>query len=277
MAQTIGVIAGNGRLPHAFTAAAKRAGCSVVVIRAVPGAFEDAQGYGADAVYDVFCGEWERLVQTLKASGVSRVYLIGKIARDRLFGTGTFDERFRAILARLGPRQNDEAVVEGFIADLAREGMIVGNQDEYLSDLKVPAGVLAGPPPTPAQWRDVVRGYEVAKVLADLDVGQTVVVKEGAVLAVEAVDGTDATIARGLEIGRGGGVVVKVARPRQDPRFDVPTIGPQTLGTVARWRGAVVAFDANETFVLELDECRAIAEREGISLVAYSPGMEEVG
>lgn len=277
MAETIGVIAGIGRLPYAFTASAKRAGCSVVVIRAVPGAFEDVAESGADAVFDVFCGEWERLVQTLKAQGVGRVYLIGKIARDRLFGAGVFDERFRSILAGLGPRQNDEAVVEGFIADLAREGMSVGSQADYLSDLRVSPGVVAGKPPTPVQWQDILRGYEIAKALADLDVGQTVVVKEGAVLAVEAVDGTDATIARGLEIGRGGGVVVKVARPRQDPRFDVPTIGLQTLATVARGRGEVLAFDAHETFVLDVDECRSLAEREGISLVAYAPGMEEAG
>ena len=94
MAETIGVIAGIGRLPYAFTASAKRAGCSVVVIRAVPGAFEDVAESGADAVFDVFCGEWERLVQTLKAQGVGRVYLIGKIARDRLFGVGSLTSAF---------------------------------------------------------------------------------------------------------------------------------------------------------------------------------------
>ena len=104
---------------------------------------------------------------------------------------------------QVGPRQNDEAVIEGFIADLAREGMSVGSQAEYLDHLQVPPGVMGDRSPTPSEWRDVVRGYEIAKALAGLDVGQTVVVKEGAVLAVEAVDGTDATIARGLEVGRG--------------------------------------------------------------------------
>lgn len=274
MAETIGVIAGLGRLPHALTHSAKKQGAKVVVIRALPGAFEEAREAGADAVCDVFIGQWGQVVSTLKEYGVCRAFLVGKISRDRFFGGGVFDQRFQEVVARLGERLNDDAAIHGFVDDLAQEGIVVGDQAEYLAHLCVAPGVLGSHAPTPVQWRDLVRGYEVAKALAGLDVGQTVVVKEGAVLAVEAVDGTDRTIARGLELGRGGGVVVKVAKPRQDPRFDVPVIGVDTVQAVARGKGAVLAFDAQVTLVLDLEQCVKLADHHGMSLVSYAQGME---
>lgn len=274
MAETIGVIAGLGRLPHALTHSAKRQGARVVVIRALPGAFEEARDMGADEVCDIFIGQWGQVVSTLKAHGVGRAFLVGKISRECFFGEGSFDRRFQEIVAQLGERKNDDAGINGFVADLAREGIVVGNQAEYLAHLSTEPGVLGVRVPTPEEWRDLVRGYEVAKALAGLDVGQTAVVKDGAVLAVEAVDGTDRTIARGLELGKGGGVVVKVAKPQQDPRFDVPVIGPETVETVIRGKGAVLAFDAHVTLVLDLEQCIELADRHGISLVSYVPGME---
>jgi len=273
VAQVIGLIAGLGRLPQIWTLRAKERGACVTVIRAVPGAFEDAKAAGADAVCDVFAGEWGRVVATLKEHGVTQVYLIGKIARDLLFGQGSFDQRCREVLGRLGARSNDDALIEAFVSDLAREGIEVGRQAEYLDHLLTEAGVMGRRVPTPAEWFDLVRGYQVAKAIAGLDVGQTAVVKEGAVLAVEAIEGTDRAIARGLAIGRGG-VVVKVAKPHQDPRFDVPTIGMDTLRTVVEHGGSVLAFDAGQTFVLDREECLAYADQHGVSLVSYVPGME---
>ena len=276
MTQVIGLIAGLGRIPYVWTRRAKERGARVTVIRAVPGAFEDAGQAGADAVCDIFAGEWGRVVSTLKAHGVTRVYLVGKIARDLLFGQGIFDERCREVIASLGAQGNDDALVEAFVADLASEGIEVGVQAEYLDHLLVEAGVLTKRAPAPGEWFDIARGYEVAKGIAGLDVGQTAVIKQGAVLAVEAIEGTDRAIARGLEIGRGG-VVVKVAKPRQDPRFDVPTVGMETLRTVVRHGGAVLAFDAGQTFLLDREECVSYADQHGVSLVSYVPGMERAG
>ncbi|MFO7319098.1 MAG: UDP-2,3-diacylglucosamine diphosphatase LpxI [Limnochordia bacterium] len=276
MAQVVGLIAGAGRLPRVWTERAKERGARVAVIRAVPGAFEDAKDSGADVVVDVFAGEWGRVVGALKEHGVARVYLVGKIARQHLFGQGVFDERCRAVLAQVDPRGNDDALIEAFVADLAREGIEVGPQADYLDHLLVPAGVIGRRTPTAAEWRDLERAYEVAKALAGLDVGQTAVVKDGAVLAVEAIDGTDRTIARGLAVARGG-VVMKVAKPRQDPRFDMPVIGMDTLRTVVEHGGSVLAFDAHLTFLLDREECVAYADRHGVSLVSYVPGMERSG
>jgi len=271
--QVIGLIAGLGRLPGAWTRRAKERGARVVVIRAVPGAFEEAAASGADAVYDVFAGEWGRVVSTLQQHGIRRVYHVRKIGRAVLFGQGSLDERCREVLARAAARGNDDALIEAFVADLAREGIEVGRQAEYLDHLLVEAGVIGSRRPTPQEWRDLVRGYEVAKAIAGLDVGQTAVVKQGAVLSVEAIEGTDQAIARGLSIGRGG-VVVKVAKPHQDPRFDMPTVGMDTLRTVVEHGGSVLAFDAGTTFLLDREECVSYADRHGVSLVSYAPGME---
>ena len=149
MAETIGVIAGLGRLPHALTHSAKRQGARVVVIRALPGAFEEARDMGADEVCDIFIGQWGQVVSTLKAHGVGRAFLVGKISRACFFGEGSFDQRFQEIVAQLGERKNDDAGINGFVADLAREGIVVGNQAEYLAHLSTEPGVLGVRVPTP--------------------------------------------------------------------------------------------------------------------------------
>src|SRR5690606_25925068 len=128
-------------------------------------------------------------------------------------------------------------------------GMRVGEQPDYLGHLLCEAGVLTGASPSKEQWRDIAYGYRLAKAVSDLDIGQSVVVKDGAVLAVEAVEGTDAAIARGARLGRGDAVVVKVAKSSQDPRFDIPTVGMKTMEVMAEHGAAVLAFEAGQTFV----------------------------
>lgn len=268
--RTIGLIAGKGKLPLFLAEAVRARGERLVAVRAVP---EEAVELEAAAVYDIFAGRWGSIVEALKREGVERVYLAGKISREHLFAGGEFDERFHRVMASLG-RRNDDAVMEAFVEDLAGEGIVVGAQDEYLSHLLPPAGLLSSRRPTDEEWRDIARGFEVAKAVAGLDVGQTVVVKAGAVLAVEAIDGTDAAIARGCALGRGGAVVVKVAKPRQDPRFDVPVVGLETLRTLAEHQAAVLAFEAGKTLFMERDEAVALADARGIAIVSHHQEFE---
>ena len=264
--RTIGLIAGKGKLPLFLAEAVRARGERLVVVRAVP---EGAAEIEAAAVYDIFAGRWGSIVEVLKREGVERVYLAGKIPREYLFAGGEFDERFRRVMASAS-RRNDDALMEAFVADLAAEGIVVGEQHEYLSHLLAPAGLLGSRKPTDDEWRDIARGFEVAKAVAGLDVGQTVVVKAGAVLAVEAIDGTDAAIARGCALGRGGAVVVKVAKPRQDPRFDVPVVGLETVRTLAQHQAAVLAFEAGKTLFMEREEAVALADARGIALVSHT-------
>lgn len=273
MSRRIGLIAGIGRLPELLAQAARRQGDQVVVIRGLPDA-PHSRIFPCEQMLDIFIGDWDRIVRTLKAQNVEHVYMAGKISREYLFQNGHFDERFQRVINSVNAR-NDDAIVSGFISDLEREGMRVGEQSDYLYGLRCAEGVLTTATPSPLQWQDIAYGYRVAKAVSGLDVGQTVVMKEGAVVAVEAVEGTDAAIARGSQIARGGTVVVKVAKPDQDQRFDVPTIGNDTLDTLARHGASVLAFDADRTFLIDRVQMIEFAERHGIVLVAYEPGLEE--
>ncbi len=272
MSRKIGLIAGVGRLPGLLAQAARSRGDRVVVIRALPDA-PHSDVFPCETMLDIFIGKWDQIVGALKAHDVENVYLAGKISREHLFHDGEFDERFQRVLSSVNAR-NDDAIVAGFIADLEREGIITGEQAEYLAPLRCRPGVLTSFKPTAGDWQDIAAGYRVAKTVAGLDVGQTVVMKEGAVVAVEAVDGTDAAIARGSQIAQGGTVVVKVAKPNQDQRFDVPTIGKDTLETLAKHGASLLAFEADQTFLIDQAEMVGFCERHGIALVAYAPGLE---
>lgn len=273
MSRTIGLIAGMGRLPELLAASAARRGDAVVVIRALPGAFA-TPGVPHSAACDIFLGDWHRVVETLKAHRVERVYLAGKISREYLLAGAAVDERFQRVLAT-AKGLNDDEIIAAFVSDLEREGMPVGEQFDYLAHLRCRPGLLTPGAVTAREWRDIERGYAVAKALAGLDVGQTAVVKEGAVVAVEAVEGTDQAIERGGRLARGGAVVVKVAKPAQDLRFDLPTVGLETLKSMARHGATLLAFEAELTLLLEREEMVAFATERGIKLVSYTPGLEE--
>lgn len=273
MSPTIGLIAGLGRLPELFAASVKDRGERVIVIRGLEGAFPDGAPVAPDALYDVFFGRWNEVVDTLKREGAQKVYMVGKIARDLLFRSGAFDDRFRRVVAA-GDARNDDALTVRFVEDLEGEGMRVGRQTDYLSHLTCPRGVLTSRRPSDREWDDIAAGYRLARAVGDMDIGQTVVVKAGAVLAVEAVEGTDRAIARGAELGRGGAVAVKVAKPGQDLRFDVPTVGRETIETLQRHGGSVLAFDADETLIVDRERVVAFADAHDLCVVSYAPGME---
>lgn len=271
MWERVGLIAGAGELPGILVDRAAERGEDVVVVRGLAGAMPSPPP-GAK-VYDIFVGRWDEVVRTFKAEGVTRAYLAGKLSREHLYGRHEFDQRFQTLLASLVDR-NDDSLVLKFVEDLEREGISVGGQLDYLDHLCFAPGVLTGRnAPTPSQWNDIARGFEVAKGIAGLDAGQTVVIKEGGVLALEAVDGTDRTIRRGCELGRGGAVVIKVAKPNQDPRFDVPTVGKNTLEAMAETGGAVLAIEARITLVVEGRHFVDLAEELGIAVVSYEPGL----
>lgn len=206
-------------------------------------------------------------MQFLKGHGVSRVFLLGKVDKRAVF-FASFDETARRGLDQL-QRRNDDAILAAVVAHLEALGMQVGPQAELLEHFLVQPGSLTSH--APRQPGDIQLGFQVAKALAGLDVGQTVVVKDGAVVAVEALEGTGAVIRRAAELAGPGTTVVKVSKPRQDPRFDVPTVGLGTIEDMVAAGAQTLAVEPGTTFFLQRDAALERAEAAGIAIVGMRP------
>ncbi|HEV8339109.1 MAG TPA: UDP-2,3-diacylglucosamine diphosphatase LpxI [bacterium] len=220
---------------------------------------------------DVFArmepGDWERLFDIWKAHGVSEVLLAGRFNRVALpAALAGGDEAARAFLAQHSER-GDQHFLQTFARMLGGMGIAVIDQRTYARDLIPGPGRLAGSPLSSEEERDVALGLGVARTLAEQEVGQTLILKGGVMLAVEAAEGTDAAIRRGGAMAPAA-VVVKVSRPRQDPRFDLPTIGPETVEAMAAVRARVLAVEAGRTIVLARETLAAAAVQARITVTA---------
>jgi UDP-2,3-diacylglucosamine hydrolase len=268
MMRKIGLIAGNGKFPLIFAEEAKQKGITLVAV-AHRGETSKAIEQLADAVTWVYVGELGKIIRTFHRAGVKEAVMVGGIQKVRLFSNFRPDLRGAAFLARLRSREDDR-LLRGVAEELEGEGIRVLESTMFLDQIIPSEGVLTSCSPTSEQWEDVRFGFQMAKEVGRLGIGQTVVVKNRVVLAVEAIDGTDAAIRRGGDLVRGGIVVVKVSKPQQDLRFDVPTVGMETIRTVYESKGAVLAIEADKTIVLEKAELVTQADRWGIAVVAVS-------
>lgn len=263
--RVLGLVAGQGALPLRAARSARENGRNVVAI-GFPGRTDPALDAHADVTW-LHPGEVGAALGVLREAGVREAGMLGKVPKAALvadFDALRPDADALRLLAGLRDRRDDSIL--GAVADfLEKNGIRLLPQSDLLPDLVGGVGVLGGVEPTAADRADVAFGFGIAKVLAGLDVGQTVVVKDGAVLAVEAIEGTDAAIRRAGEIAPGA-CVVKVAKPSQDPRFDVPTIGPDTLATLRDAKAALLAYEAGRTLVLDRDDLALEADSYGIAL-----------
>ncbi|MGI6567519.1 MAG: LpxI family protein [Firmicutes bacterium] len=264
----IGILAGTGTLPLIVAKQALARGCRVVVV-GILGEVEPELAELAHASYAVPIGQWQSIIDTLKRESVQDVYLVGGVSKELLFESLQLDGRIQRLLAGLGEKGNN-ALLAAFVSDLASEGIVVRPQSELVEDIMPGPGVLTNKQPSSQVWADIRCGWRIAKAIADLDIGQTVVVKDGAVLAVEAIDGTDATISRGGRLAHGGGVVVKVAKPAQDMRFDIPTIGRDTLETAINAGIQAIALEAGKALIMEADLLIQRADAAGVDIVLVS-------
>ncbi|MGE5553958.1 MAG: LpxI family protein [Betaproteobacteria bacterium] len=261
----LAVLAGRGALPVEAVREGRRRGEEPVAVALVENV-EPALAEEAASFHRVSLGELARLCSLLQMEGVGRALLAGKVTKELLFQEFAPDGRMAQLLARVAD-WNDDTLLLAVVDELAKVGVTVLRQDEYLAYLLAPAGLIAGRLPTEREWADLRYGFARAKEIAGLDLGQTVVVKERAVLAVEAIEGTDACLRRGGELGRGGATAVKVAKPQQDPRFDVPTIGPETLAVMAASGITCLAVEAGATFVVDRAEMARLAGEAGLAVV----------
>ncbi len=276
MSETLGLIAGRGGYPREVARVARARGLRVAAV-----AFHSETDPRIESEVDALAwqhlGELDRLIANLAGFGVEQAVMAGKVAKTHLFGDLRAlrpDARALRVLARLADRR-DDSILGAVVDEIAASGIRFPSQRDLLADIFAPVGRVGAAKLDAARWSDVAFGWPLAKSVAGLDVGQTLVVKERAVVAVEAVEGTDAAIARGGERGGSGTVVVKVAKPRQDPRFDLPTIGVDTIRALAGARASVFAFEAGQTVWLDRDALVAEADRAEIALVgigADGPG-----
>lgn len=263
----VGLLAGAGQLPVVFARAARRQGVDVVAVAITPDVDRRLEAEVAQFEH-IPLTEWGRVVRALQASGVRKVFVFGQVGKAVLFAEASWDDRFRQVVAQAHDG-TDVQLLLTFVADLAREGLHVCDQPSLLPELFPGPGVLTRRRANEKEQRDIAFGFRLAKATSELDIGQTVVVKDTAVLAVEAMEGTDAAIQRGGLLGQGGAVAVKVARPRQDLRFDVPTVGPSTIATMKACGVSVLAFEAGCTFVIERERVVQDADAAGLTVVAW--------
>jgi DUF1009 family protein len=262
----LGLIAGNGKFPLIFAAEARREGYTVVAV-AHRGETPSEIAALVDDVTWIKVGQLGRIIKTFKDAGVTQAAMAGGIRKVKLFSNFRPDLRGMRFLAGMKSRE-DDALLRGVADELAQEGITVLESTLCLPDSVPQEGVLSQQAPSAAQWEDVRHGFRLAKEIGRLGIGQTVVVKDGVVVAVEAVEGTDAAIARGGTLARAGCVVIKVSKPRQDLRFDVPAVGVDTIRNLHAVRGAVLAVEAEKTILLERAEMLREASRCGVIVVA---------
>ncbi len=260
--ERVGLIAGNGRFPLIFARTARAEGVQVVAV-AHEGETLPELSAAVDAITWIKVGQLDTIIRTFQESGIDRAVMAGGIRKSTLFEHFAPDERGQRFLARLA-HLGDDTLVRGVAAELESEGIRVVESTLFLSTILTPVGALTTRLPTDAQWRDIRHGVAVARAIGRWDIGQSVVVHTGIVLAVEAIEGTDATIERS---GRPGAVVVKVSKPQQDLRFDVPAVGPDTVRVCAAQRIAVLALEAGKTLLLDKEELLTQAEAVGLCIV----------
>jgi len=269
MAGRIGLIAGNGALPRLFARAARDRGLSVIAVGHV-GETDPALGSEVERLDWVKVGQVARIERLLREAGVEEAVLAGGFSRMRAVQQMRPDLGLFRIASRLRSFR-DDALLRAAADEFEAAGIRIVAPTELLREILALEGHLAGPPLDAAQERDVALGEEVSTLLGRADVGQTVVVKNGHVLALEAVEGTDACIRRGAELGGRGVVVVKRSKPGQDERFDLPAVGPATLEVLRSVGATVLAVEAGKTLLLEGDRLVALATASGISVVARPP------
>jgi len=272
----IGLLAGAGKFPIAFARAARDQGHSVYCV-AVQGMVAPELADECDDFVTFPLGRVGRAIRLFRKAEIRRVVMAGKVEKRVLFNPFRIfrllpDWRALHLWFTFAARdKKDDTLLMAVIREFERDNIRFDSALEYCPSLLAKHGFLTRRRPTPAQWKDIHFGWELAKEMGRLDVGQSVAVKDTAVLAIEAIEGTDLAILRAGELCRRGGfTVVKVAKPQQDMRFDVPTIGTQTLYTMHQAGGKVLAIESEKTIILEFDEVVRLANKLGIAIVALN-------
>jgi len=261
----LGIIAGSGVYPLLLAAAARKAGVKKIVVAAFTDETSADIGTRADKIEWLRVGQLSKLLNFFREANVRQAIMAGQIAPGNLFNLRP-DLKAMLLLARLKKR-NAESIFSAIADQLVENGVELLAATTFLENLLAPNEHIAGPKLKERELADIDFGFEIAKQLSALDVGQTIVVKNGTVLAVEAFEGTNEAIRRGGSLGKKNAIVVKVTKPNQDMRFDVPVIGVETLRVAAEAKIRAIAVEAGRTLLLEKTALIDLAEKAKISLL----------
>jgi DUF1009 family protein len=276
-AEPIGLLAGSGRFPILFAESARRQGLPVACVGIRYEASDELAAL-CDSFQLVGISKLGGMVRAFKRQGVRRIVMAGKVTKSVMYTPMRIVQLWpdfrmlRMWYMALKADKRDDSILLAVIAEFERDGMTFDSALAYCPELLVNQGVLTRRKPTAAERGDITFGWHLAKEMGRLDVGQSVAIKEKAALAVEAIEGTDRCIERAGVLCRAGGwTLVKVAKPQQDMRFDVPTIGTSTIENLHKAGARVLAIEAHKTIVVDQSDVVALADRYGISIVAVEP------
>ncbi|MHC5539367.1 LpxI family protein [Singulisphaera rosea] len=271
---TIGLLAGSGRFPILFAEAARRQGFDVACVGIRYEASDELRSL-CTTFETIGVSKLGGMIRSFRRQGASQIVMAGKVTKNVMYTPWRFVQLwpdFRMIrmwyyTCRADKR--DDSILLSVIAEFERDGMTFASALDYCPELLVNEGILTRRSPTASEQKDIEFGWRLAKEMGRLDVGQSVAVKERAALAIEAIEGTDRCIERAGNLCKSGGwTLVKVAKPQQDMRFDVPTIGTSTIEGLHKAKARVLAIEANKTIVIDQPEVVALADRYGLTIVA---------
>jgi DUF1009 family protein len=250
--ENIGLIAGNNRFPFLVVQEIKRSGDKVICIALKEEADPDLEKI-CDKIYWISVGKFQKIIDVLKSENVKTVVMAGQVKHVKIYSAISMDFRTIKVMGSLINKKTD-TILKTIANEFEKDGMYLTASHTYLKHLLAPKGLIAGKKLSSDENKDVEFGYKIAKGIAGLDIGQTVVVKDKSVLAVESVEGTDECIKRACSLGGENSIVVKVAKPNQDFRFDVPVIGLGTIDTLKENKVRVMAIESSVTLILDKDE-----------------------
>lgn len=265
----IGLISGKGELPLAIALDARSRGYNIVAV-AIESLADESLSTLVNEIKWLNVGKLGEMIKFFKKSGIKEAVMAGKVPKSVLYKAKVSpDLRAMKMLFTLKDRK-DDSILLAITNELKKDGITLLNTTEFCSDLLAPEGVMTKKGPTGHEWEDIEFGWNIAKEIGRLDIGQTVVVKNKAVMAIEAIEGTDEAIKRGGQLAGEGSVVIKVSKPQQDMRFDVPVIGLDTLNVIIEAHARVLAIETKKCIVLNREQMIKEANKAGISIVGYS-------
>ncbi len=266
MDDRIGLIAGSGQFPVLFARAALEKGWRIHAAAYKDEADPNLSAYVSSLEW-FYVGQIKKMIRYFKDHKVTQAVMMGAISKPKMFTHVRPDTKAIALIAGMR-HTHDDALLRGFADLLHKEGIQIRPSTFLLPEMLAPDGVWTKRKPSKKELKDIDLGWSIAKEIGRLDIGQCIVIRDGSVLAVEAIDGTDATIARGGELGRGRAVVIKVCKPHQDMRFDVPAVGLKTIETMHKADIRTLAIEAGKAVVFDRHAMIQLADKHGISIVA---------
>jgi hypothetical protein len=267
----IGMLAGSGQFPISFATGARKHGVKIVAIGIKGEASRELEGH-VDEMHWTGLARLGKWISIFKEAGIKQIVMCGGVDKSHMYSNilGFLPDLRTTRLWFSGDTREDHTLLEKVADEFEKEGITVESSILFCPELLAPEGCLTSRKPTEKQWEDICFGWPIAKKIAEMQIGQSIVVKDKAVIAVEGIDGTDATLRRGGKLGKGNVVAIKLAKENHDPRFDIPCTGPRTVDVLTESGVSVLALEANNTIVLDRKTTAAKAEKAGISIIAVS-------